>query len=292
MVQQQRSTYKVIGTQGGRPRWLGCCGPVWRKFVVGMACERSAGLLVELVPSAEPRQRVVRPRSERKGSGRWAQQSYYRDRHASHRLPYFISTQLESLRSRFAAYIGPAGQAPACSAQSQFNVHINTREYGKAARPQPAFPLPSRYRGTAWLRVGIRLHSVRHQCVVEALAALQACVTSGGRSGLHRDYAASDLGNAPTGIDSDKRFRPAASVPRILLLQSLLALCESGLDKSREEPPWDVCSYLLSKDEGPQVPSEMSAPPSGAMPYHRGRLYAFRGPQRFRRRGNYPALTV
>jgi hypothetical protein len=33
------------------------------------------------------------------------------------------------------------------------------------------------------------------RCAVEALAALQACVTSGGRSVLHRDYAASDLGN-------------------------------------------------------------------------------------------------
>jgi len=32
-------------------------------------------------------------------------------------------------------------------------------------------------------------------CAVGALAALQACVTSGGRSVLHGDYAASHLGN-------------------------------------------------------------------------------------------------
>jgi hypothetical protein len=70
-----------------------------------------------------------------------------------------------------------------------------------------------------------------------------------------------------TGIDGDKRFRTAASIPRILRLQSPSASCESGLDNT------GAC--VLVGDEELQYHLRSSC--HWRKRHHRGKLYQLLG---------------
>jgi hypothetical protein len=159
--------------------------------------------------------------------------------------------------------------------------HNQDAPYGRS-RPESWFAL--------WSCPCASVSTAFARCAAEALAALQACVTAGGRSVLlHRDYAASDLGNvrglsltamsrrqpnrhgpSRTGIDGDKRFRTAASIPRILQLQSLRASCQPG------QPGLDSTgACVLVGDKGLQYHLRSSC--HCRKRHRRGRLYQLLG---------------